>query len=155
MEIVVKRIARRPTYTIGRLYVDGNYVCDTLEDADRGLTQLMSDPEVRAKKIHGKTAIPTGTYQLSLAIKSARFGDKPFYKNICGGFVPRLLGVKGFDGVLIHCGNTDKDTEGCILVGYNKEVGKVVNSQIAFKALYQNFLKVAKNKGQKVILKIY
>jgi hypothetical protein len=154
MEIVVKRIARRPTYTIGRLYVDGNYVCDTLEDVDRGLTQLMSDPEVRAKKIHGKTAIPTGTYQVSLAIKSARFGDKPFYKNICGGFVPRLLGVKGFDGVLIHCGNTDKDTEGCILVGYNKEVGKVVNSQAAFEMLYKKYLLSAKKNNEHVTIKI-
>lgn len=154
MEIRIKRIAKRPTYTIGKLYVDDRYICDTLEDTDRGLAQDMSDPEVRAKKIHGKTAIPTGTYQLSLSIKSQRFGEKSFYKGLCGGCLPRLLAVKGYDGVLIHCGNTDKDTEGCVLVGYNREIGKVVNSQIAFKVLYQNFLKPAKMKKEKVIVNI-
>jgi 23S rRNA-/tRNA-specific pseudouridylate synthase len=62
--------------------------------------------------------------------------------------------VKGYDGVLIHCGNTDKDTEGCILVGYNKEVGKVVNSQAAFEMLYKKYLLSAKKNNEHVTIKI-
>jgi hypothetical protein len=62
--------------------------------------------------------------------------------------------VKGFDGVLIHCGNTAADTEGCILVGYNKEVGKVLYSRDAFTKLYNNYLKKALEAKEKITIKI-
>lgn len=136
MKITVRRIAARATYTIGRLYVDGRYVCDTLEDTDRGLSDTMAADEVVRRKVMHQTAIPTGRYKVSLAYRSARFGDQPFYRETCQGFLPRLLRVKGFSGVLIHCGNTPSDTSGCILVGENKAVGKVVNSQRAFRRLW-------------------
>lgn len=154
MEIVVKRVAKRITYTIGKLYVNGTYVCDTLEDTDRGLTSLLNDEEVRKKKVHGKTAIPSGYYQVALNLVSPRFKNKEPYKSLCNGNVPRILNVKGFDGVLIHCGNTAADTEGCILVGYNKEVGKVLYSRDAFTKLYNNYLKKALEKKEKVTIKI-
>jgi hypothetical protein len=154
MEIVVKRVAKRITYTIGKLYVNGTYVCDTLEDTDRGLTSLLNDEEVRKKKVHGKTAIPSGYYQVALNLVSPRFKNKEPYKSLCNGNVPRILNVKGFDGVLIHCGNTAADTEGCILVGYNKAVGKVLNSRDAFTKLYNNYLKKALGAKEKVTIKI-
>ena len=128
MEIIIRRIAKRSDYTIGRMYVDGRYVCDTLEDTDRGLTSAMSDMEIRRQKVPGKTAIPSGEYMVSLNVISPRFGNRYFYRSLCGGRLPRLVDVKGFAGVLIHCGNTAADTDGCILVGENKAVGKVVNS---------------------------
>ena len=62
MKLELKRIAKRSTYTIGRLYIDGVYFCDTLEDTDRGLTSEMSEAEIKRIKVYGQTAIPTGTY---------------------------------------------------------------------------------------------
>lgn len=114
----LKRIARKDTYTIGKLYIDGVYFCDTLEPTDRGLVGSMSESQIKAIKVKGKTAIPTGTYNMALT-------HSPRFKRI----LPLLLGVKGFDGVRVHAGNTAKDTEGCILVGKNDVVGKVTNSR--------------------------
>ena len=144
MELKLRRIARRDTYTIGRLYVDGAYFCDTIEDTDRGLRQDLPESVNRAKKRKGVTAIPVGRYQVTLGVKSPRFGAKPQY-SFCGGFLPRLLNVPAFDGVLIHIGNTAKDTEGCILVGRNTKVGMVLDSTATFRALYAR-LKGAKDK---------
>lgn len=136
MKITLVRIAKKSTYTIGKLYVDGVYCCDTLEDVDRMLDDKMSESEIKRKKVMHQTAIPTGTYKIDMDTFSSRFGNVTFYRNTCGGRLPRLLKVKGFDGILLHCGNTPSDTSGCVLVGYNKVVGKVINSQDAFKTLY-------------------
>lgn len=140
-------------YTIGHLYVDGRYFCDTLEDADRGLADTMTEAEIKAKKLKSITAIPTGVYYVTLGTKSAKFGDKPFYQQTCGGKLPRLLGVKGFDGILIHCGNTAKDTEGCILVGENKVKGQLINSRETFQRLYA-VLKDAANRRATITITI-
>lgn len=143
MEILIRRVAKKDTYTIGKLYVNGSYFCDTIEDTDRGLTQTMPVTEITKKKVYAETAIPSGTYGVTLAYKSPSFGKKQAYA-FCGGFLPRLLNVPGYEGVLIHCGNTEKDSAGCIIVGENKVVGKVINSQATFKRLYA-VLKTAKN----------
>lgn len=73
MEILIKRIARRKLYTIGRLYIDGKYICDTVEDTDRGLSDKMSIDQIKKIKIKDQTAIPTGTYKLTMNVKSPRF----------------------------------------------------------------------------------
>ena len=86
----------------------------------------MNLDEIKSKKVYSKTAVPTGTYEITLSIISPRFSKKPAYQKICKGYVPRLLGVPGYEGVLIHIGNTDKDSSGCILVGKNSAVGKVL-----------------------------
>lgn len=146
MKLTVKRIAKRSTYTIGRLYIDGKYFCDVLEDRDRNLKQNMPLSEIQKTKVYGQTAIPTGTYEVTLNIVSPKFSSRSFYKNYANrGKVPRLLNVPGFDGILIHCGNSDKDSYGCLLVGENKVVGKVINSQATFKKLYP-ILQKAKDK---------
>ena len=142
MELKLKRIARRETYTIGRLYVDGVYFCDTIEDRDRGLDQQLPVSVNMAKKRKGVTAIPTGRYRVTLGVQSPRFSKKKQY-DFCKGFLPRLINVPAFDGVLIHIGNTAQDSEGCILVGKNKEVGKVLESTATFHALYEK-LKASK-----------
>ena len=152
--ISVKRIAKKPTYTIGRLYINDTYVCDTLEDKDRGLTQSMPLKDITSIKVKGQTAIPSGRYAVNLDMVSPRFGCKAFYKNTCGGTLPRIEDIPGFSGVRIHCGNSEKDTEGCILVGYNKQVGKVIDSQKAFTKLWNTYLKKAKEHSDKVIIKI-
>lgn len=137
MKIKVKRVAKKPTYTIGHLYIDDKYFCDTIEDRDRGLTQKMSIDQIKSIKVKNETAIPTGTYNVLLNVKSPKFGSRQFYIDTCKGCVPRIDNVPGFEGVLIHCGNTDKDSSGCILVGENKVVGKVINSQKTFTKLIQ------------------
>ena len=117
MKIEVKRIAKRDTYTIGKMYIEGKYFCDTLEDKDRGISQDTPLSTIMSVKIPGSTAIPTGTYKIIVNM------SPKFKRNL-----PRLLNVPGFEGILIHRGNTDKDSSGCILVGENKVIGKVINS---------------------------
>lgn len=136
MKLTLERRFKCNGYTIGRLLVDGKYFCDTLEDADRGLTDAMTKEEIKSKKLKSITAIPTGVYYITLGVVSPKFGNDRYYKEVCGGKLPRLMGVKGFDGVLIHCGNTAKDTDGCILVGENKVKGQVIKSKETFRKLY-------------------
>lgn len=152
MKLTLKRIAKRPAYTIGRLHIDGVYFCDTLEDTDRGLDDDMAIQQIKAKKVYSETAIPTGTYPITLEIKSSRFGSRQQYA-FCKGMLPRLIGVKGYDGVLIHIGNTPKDTSGCILVGKNKAVGQVLESAATFKALYAK-LDMAHKKRENITITI-
>ena len=137
MEILVERKWKKPNYTIGVMSIDGKRFCETLEDADRNLNSSMTVEQIKAIKKPNETAIPTGTYKITLDTFSPRFGNKSFYKKVCGGKLPRILNIKGFDGVLIHCGNTNLDTSGCILVGRNLEVGKVLKSQETFEKLYR------------------
>jgi hypothetical protein len=143
MELTLKRIARREKYTIGRLYIDGKYFCDTIEDKDRGLSQALPVTANKNLKRRGVTAIPVGRYRVTLDMVSPKFSKKTAYQ-FCGGRLPRLINVPAFDGVLIHIGNTANDTEGCILVGKNKQVGKVLDSTVTFRALYE-VLKQAKD----------
>ena len=102
MILTLDRKYKLPTYTIGKLYIDGEYFCDTLEDKDRGLTDDMTVSEISKIKIKNETAIPTGTYSITLNIVSPRFSVSSFYKQVCNGKLPRILNVKGFDGILIH-----------------------------------------------------
>ena len=130
-KIVVKRLYRKDKYTIGKLYVNDEYFCDTLEDPDRGLDHSMSLTQIKAMKVKGDTAIPYGKYFLTLDTVSPKYSNFTKYPYVkpYKGKMPRVLGIKGFEGVLIHAGNSQKDTEGCLLVGENKAKGKVLNSQ--------------------------
>lgn len=142
MEIRVKRIARKDGYTIGRMSLNNEYFCDTLEDTDRGLKSTMSEEEILSKKRKGITAIPTGKYDVILTFS-------PRFKRV----LPLLLNVKCYEGVRIHAGNTAEDTEGCLLVGENKERGKVINSRATLEKLMSVLLKCEKKK-EKVIITI-
>lgn len=118
MKIEIHRKYRKNGYTIGLLYVNGAFICNTLEDTDRGLTSAMSAKEIAAVKVKGKTAIPKGTYPIIMSY-SPRFKKQ----------MPLICGVKGFEGIRIHSGNSAEDTEGCILCGMNTEVGRITNSR--------------------------
>lgn len=150
MEIVLERKWKKPNYTIGVLSIDGKRFCEALEDTDRGLKDSMSIEQIKNLKKPHITAIPTGIYEVNLNTVSPKFGSRSFYKEVCKGKVPRLLNVKGFDGILIHAGNKAEDTDGCILVGQNKVVGQVINSQATFRELY----KVLSNSKDKITIKI-
>lgn len=147
MELILKRIAKRKTYTIGRLYIrqqvmdeylpgyEDHYFCDTLEPTWR-------DYEHGAYKVKGRSAIPEGRYAVVISYS-------PKFKQ----WLPILLGGPEFNrkwqGIRIHAGNTAKDTEGCILVGQNREVGKVLDSRKWLYELKQKIVE-AKDRGEAV-----
>lgn len=110
MLLEVKRLYKKDTYTIGVLMVDGEKFSDTLEDKVRDLKS--------EKKVYGETAIPAGKYKVVMSISSK-------FKRV----MPYLENVPQFTGIMIHPGNTIKDTLGCILVGENKKKGQLVNSR--------------------------
>ena len=152
MELKLIRKYKAKNYCIGHLYVNGVYECDTLEDTDRGLHETQSLLEIQSKKVYGQTAIPYGTYKIDMNTVSPKFKDRSWAK-FCGGKLPRLIDVKGYEGVLIHVGNKAEDTLGCILVGENKIKGQVVNSTATFQELYSVMLK-AKLLGEELSLTI-
>ena len=143
MKLILKRIALRDTYTIGKLYIDGVYFCDTLEDKVRDLNKN-GKFDNGEKKVYSETAIPYGTYKVDINTVSPRFKNRVWAKPYSGK-IPRLLNVNSFEGVLIHPGTTSKDTSGCLLVGRNTIVGKLTQSQNTFHKL------MSKLKGQKDI----
>ena len=153
MILTLKRIYTCKDYTIGHLYVDGSYICDTLEDTDRMLDSSMTLDQIANIKVKGMTAIPTGRYKVLMNIVSPKYSKSKYYMNICKGRVPRLDNVPGYSGVLIHVGNTAADTEGCLLLGYNKVKGQVLNSKVAFEKVY-NKLSIAKSIGQTIYIDI-
>ena len=139
MELVLTRIAKRKTYTIGRLEIEGAgenlYFCDTLEPTWR-------DYRNGGHKIKGRSAVPEGRYAVVISYS-------PKFK----AWLPILLGVPMFSGIRIHAGNTAADTAGCILVGKNKIVGQVVDSRIWLHRLKQKIV-AAKDRGEAVWLTV-
>ena len=138
MKLTLKRIALRQTYTIGKLYIDDNYFCDTLEDTVRDINKdgKFNNGE---KKIKGKTAIPYGTYEI-------KWTYSPRFKK----YTPQLMNVPQFEGIRIHAGNSSTDTEGCLLLGENKKVGMVLNSRATINKFYP-IIKEACSKGKVTI----
>ena len=154
LELVLKRIYAKPGYTIGRLYVNDVFFCNTLEDTDRKLNNKMTTDEIRKIKVYGKTAIPTGTYRITMRHKSPKFSRDAFYSEICGGYMPRLLRVPGFDGILIHPGTNAYSTDGCILVGDNLLKGVLCNSRTRWKKLMEHHLLPAKEQDIPIYITI-
>lgn len=133
MNLVLKRIYLGQDYTIGKLYIDDIYFCDTLEDKVRDINKdgKFDNGEI---KIHSETAIPYGTYEIRVT-----------YSNHFKRNLPLLLNVSSFEGIRIHRGNTPADTEGCILLGENKIKGKVINSTQYELALTDKLTNAQKN----------
>ena len=124
MKLTLKRIALRPTYTIGKLYINDKYFCDTLEDTVRDLNKN-GKFDNGERKIKGETAIPYGTYEI-------KWTYSPRFKK----YTPQLMEVPSFDGIRIHAGNSSSSTEGCLLLGENKKVGMVLNSRATIDKFY-------------------
>lgn len=144
MELKLKRIALRDTYTIGKLYVDNHIFCDTLEDKVRDIA--------KEGKVYGRTAIPYGRYEVTMKVQSPKYSQRASYA-WCKGYLPRLLNVPHFDGILIHAGNTSEDSFGCVLCGENKVKGQVINSMATLKRLV-SILKYASDSGEKIWITI-
>lgn len=143
MKLKLIRSYLGPKYTIGHLYVNGQYFCDVIEDPDRGLTSTMSKEEIAKRKIKHETAIPYGKYTITMKVVSPKYSTKDKYK-FTNGRIPRLLSVPGFEGILIHPGTTQEDSSGCLIVGLNKQVGKVIDSFVTFQKLWDLFEKANK-----------
>lgn len=118
MLVVIERKWKKDTYTIGRVFIDGNFFANSMEDRDRGLTKNMPLVDIRRIKVYGETAIPTGKYKVTMTYS-------PKYKRV----MPQIMNVKGFTGIRIHSGNTAADSLGCILLGKNNKVGWISNSR--------------------------
>lgn len=138
MKLTLKRIALRPTYTIGKLYINDVYFCDTIEDTVRDINKN-GKFDNGEKKVHSKTAIPYGTYEI-------KWTYSPRFKK----YTPQLMNVPSFEGIRIHAGNTSADTEGCLILGENKQVGKVLNSRATINKFYP-IIKEACSKGKVTI----
>lgn len=142
LNLKLERKWKKEKYTIGNLYVNGVFFSNVLEDTVRGLRQDMTPEEIKKIKIHGQTAIPSGRYEIRVTL-SARFRRQ----------LPILLNVPGYAGVRIHPGNTDVNTEGCLLPGKNDRIGQVSNSRATMAAL-QKQIEDAIYQNSKVYIEI-
>lgn len=154
----LERTALKAKYTIGHLYVmQGDkkvYVCDTIEDTVRDVNKNGRFDPPNEVKIKSLTAIPYGTYEVGWS-QSPKFGVSKFLEaaryNHC---MPWVRNVPHFEGILMHCGESEKSSSGCLIVGYNKVVGRVVDSRKAFYHLMDNYLWPARKRGQKIYITI-
>ena len=152
MELTIERKWKKMDYTIGIMFVNGERFCETLEDTDRGLSSEMPVGKINQLKLYGVTAIPRGRYRVVLSV-SKKFKTKTWAKKY-DGLVPELLNVKGYDGVRIHPGSNANSTSGCPLVGRNKVVGGLVDSQKTYYALMDNYIMPAHKNGEEIYIAI-
>ena len=141
MIITVKRESESTEWTQGKLYIDDVYECYTLED------------QYQAKKVMGETRIPAGAYK----VKLREFGGhhdkyKVKFPDFHKGML-QIMDVPGFHDILIHIGNTDADTKGCILVGKGYLNGKITESTKAYIDFYKKVVKAASEGKLTVIVK--
>lgn len=148
MILKVNRKYKKDTYTIGNLYIDGVWFSNTIEDKDRGLSDIMSEGEINSIKVYGETAIPTGEYIIDMDTISPKFRHRKWAIPY-DGKLPRLKNVKGFSGVLIHPMNYASESLGCIGVGVNKQKGAILESTPYFHQLMLK-LNMARNRGEEI-----
>lgn len=134
MEFFMDRKYRKPGHTISNLYIDGWWFCNV------PLMTSMSRDVIMQIKILGNTAIPAGRYRVELKIRSRKLSSNPAYA-WCKGFLPRLMNVPGFAGVLIHAGNKASDSRGCLLVGFNTSPAQLTSSMSTLKCLYKTMVR--------------
>lgn len=154
MKIELVRTYNCENYCMGKLYINGVWQCNVVEDTDRGLDESMSLAEIKKRKVYSKTAIPTGTYKVTMDVQSPKFCRDEFYKDLCEGYLPRLIGVKGFEGVLIHCGTSAASSAGCLIVGLNTIKGKVTSSQKTFEKIMKKYFLPAKVLCEEITLEV-
>jgi hypothetical protein len=138
------------------MHIDGQLICNSLEDEDRGLSDSMDERTIRNRKIFGKTAIPRGRYTIDMETVSPKFSKKGFYMDVCQGKLPRLKNVKGFEGILLHVADGPKGAdllEGCIGVGMNRIKGQLCEGKETFKKIYA-LMKAANDRGETIYITI-
>lgn len=121
MRLTLQREQSDLSWTMGTLSIDGEFECYTLEDVVREIRGV----PVERWKVKGETAIPAGVYPVSITF------SKRFQR-----MLPLIENVPGFEGIRIHTGNTDADTEGCILVGAERSGEAILRSREAYAKLF-------------------
>ena len=152
MKLLLQRIYTCKEYTIGNLYIDNVYICDTCEDTDRMLDQSMSLQQIKNIKIMDVTAIPYGTYNILLTY-SPKFANRTFGKKY-GGKVPLIDNVPCWSGVRIHPANYASELSGCIAPGLNKVKGAVLESTKCYYKLMDNYIMPAIKRGEHITITI-
>ena len=141
-KIVVERKYYKENYTIGNMFLEGEWFCNTLEDKDRGLNQSLSLSQNKKLKVYGKTAIPKGVYEVTVVFWAKHRIN-----------VPLLHDVPAFTGILIHNGVNQNSTLGCILVGLNTIKGQLTSGKKYMNEL-TNRIQAALNAGKKVMIEV-
>lgn len=142
MKLKLERLYLKSTYTIGKLYIDNKYFCDTIEDKVRDLNKDGDLNDLGETKVYGETAIPYGTYEVEVTYSPKFKRELPLIKN-----------VPHFEGIRIHKGNYAKDSSGCVITGENKIKGGVINST-PYEIKITSLIKEAQNKGDKITIEI-
>lgn len=155
MELRLRRIACNSEYTIGKLYLGERWICDILEPPVRDLDKS-GEIDGTEVKIQGNSAIPYGRYRIDMTTKSPKYSNflrYPWARDY-NGCLPRFMDVPSFEGVLIHVGNTVKDTDACLLTGYNTQKGYVTSSTRTFLTLMDDYLLPAHRRGEEIYITI-
>lgn len=126
MDVLIIRTKFDEKWTEGKLYIDEKYICDTLEDKDRGLDDSMTEDDILKKKVYGKTCIPYGRYKLTID-----YSNK-FKKDLI-----KINSVKGFDGTRIHSLNTAEESLGCVGVGVKLKDGYITKSRDTYSIVHK------------------
>lgn len=142
MKITIERKYKKESYTIGSLFINGKWLCNTLERKDRGLTQTMPRFDLMKAKVFEETAIPTGSYLVRMSYSTKFKARRPY-----------LLDVPGFSGIMIHEGNKPSDTAGCILVGKNTVKGQVLESRATLGSITSMILE-AEGRNEPVVVTV-
>jgi hypothetical protein len=137
----LKRVVKTQVSTIGELYINGIFECYILEDVDRELNQRMGVDEILQLKIKGKTAIPSGNYDIAIT-----------WSNRFAKYLPLVMSVPGYAGIRIHPGNTAEHTEGCLLPGEFMSKDRVINSKKAFNKLFKKLRDVERKEKILIII---
>lgn len=142
MKLKLERLYLKDTYTIGKLYIDDKYFCDTVEDKVRDLNKDGDLNDLGETKVYGETAIPYGTYEVEVTYSPKFKRELPLIKN-----------VPHFEGIRIHKGNYATNSSGCVITGENKIKGGVINST-PYEIKITSLIKEAQNKGEKITIEI-
>lgn len=151
LKLVLNRVELTPNYTMGRLYIDGQFFCDIVEDTVRDISGGSCQ-----KKVSAQTAIPYGTYNVSIKVPSPKFDSNGYYKGVCGEYhVPMVMNVPCFNGIRIHKGSSAASSAGCLIVG-NKSAtaGRVDNTAAVFERLYPILKKAEIDDKKKIVIHI-
>lgn len=142
MKITIERKYKKEDYTIGSLFINGQWICNTLEPRDRGLKQSMTRLEITIAKVFRETAIPCGSYRVVAGLSTKFRARRPY-----------VMDVPGFSGIMIHEGNTVRDTTGCILVGKNTVRGRLTESRQCLGEVMSRVLD-AEDRGEVVMITV-
>lgn len=153
MKLTLQRKYPKSNYTIGNLYIDGVFFCNTIEDKVRDLNKDGDLNDAGERKVYGQTAIPYGIYEIDMDTVSPKFKNRDWAKKY-GGVVPRLLNVPHFEGVLIHPLNKAEESLGCIGCGRNTIKGQVTQATNTHYKLMDDYLLPAHKRGEKITLEV-